>query len=341
MGGGIAQLALQSGFTVYLQDLDDKILNRAHARISRGLEKKDQSPLLARLHSRTKIAELNSADCAIEAALEDLEVKRKVFRDLEKALPPDALLATNTSSLSVNAVAEGLRFPERVLGLHFFNPPPVMKLVELIPAKGTAPEAVEAADALAKAMGKTVVRAADSPGFVANRVSRPFYLVAMRLLEAGKGTPAALDRAVREGGGLKMGPFELIDFIGLDVNLAISRVVYEGLGKPPHLAPEKVQAELVRRGCLGRKSGSGFYVYGGDEGPKENPALKEIVPGYGRETVDGGEVLRAVVRGVIEEANHAYAQGVASREDIDLVMRLGMNWPRGPFEWEAQLGSKG
>lgn len=333
MGSGIAQLALQSGLSVFLHDEQEAALTRAHARISRGLEKKGQITALSRLHFKKELAELNSADCAIEAAPEDLALKTRIFRELDRAFPANCLLATNTSSLSVSEIARAAKHPERVVGLHFFNPPPVMKLVEVVPALQSAPVTVAAAMALARAMGKTPVKAKDSPGFIANRVSRPFYFVAMRMLEAGEGTAASIDRAMREKGGFKMGPFELMDFIGLDVNLAIARTVFEGLGRPDNLAALRLEEELVKRGALGRKTGAGFYVYGGDA-PVENPVLKELVgPGAAAAPLAPEAVVDRIVSGVVAEANRAYAEEVASREEIDTVMKIGMSWPRGPFEW--------
>jgi len=336
MGAGIAQLALQAGLTVYLYDADEKSLSRAHARISRGLEKKGQIAFLSRLHFKNSLKELNSADCAIEAAPESMEIKHKIFKELDKHFPKDCLLATNTSSLSVSEIAKVARHPERVVGLHFFNPPPVMKLVEVIPAQQSAPETVAAATALATAMGKVPVKAKDSPGFIANRVSRPYYLVAMEMLEAGKGSVIGIDKAMREAGGFKMGPFELMDFIGLDVNLAIARTVFEGLGRPENLRALRIEEELVKRGQLGRKAAKGFYLYG-EEKPVENPVLKEILAGVKADALPPAEVVGNIVGGVIKEANRAYAEEVASREEIDTVMKIGMSWPKGPFEWEKQI----
>lgn len=344
MGAGIAQLALHSGLSVFLYDADEKALSRAHAKISRGLEKRGQSVYLARLHFKNTLKELNSADCAIEAAPENLEIKHKIFHELSRAFPKDCLLATNTSSLSVSEIAKAAAHPERVVGLHFFNPPPIMKLVEVVPAKQSAEETVAAATALAQAMGKTPVRAKDSPGFIANRVSRPFYTAAMEMLERGEGTPSSIDRAMREQGHFKMGPFELMDFIGLDVNVAIARVVFEGLGQPQNLRALRVEEELVKRGCLGKKNSKGFYVYGGEDGPEENPVLKDIVPSpsplphAGADARRAGEgIVRMIVGGVIKEANRAYAEEVASRDEIDTVMKIGMSWPKGPFEWEREF----
>jgi len=344
MGSGIAQVALESGFSVFLYDADEKALLRAHAKISRGLEKRGQSTYLARLHFKRELAELNSADCAIEAAPENLPLKQRIFRDLDRCFARDCLLATNTSSLSVTAIASAARHAERVLGLHFFNPPPVMKLVEVVCARQTSQQALEAATALAQAMGKTPVRVKDLPGFIANRVSQPFYLVALRLLEAGEANLSAIDAAVRSG-DFKMGPFELMDFIGLDVHLAIAKTVFEGLRRPDNLRTLGLEEELVRRGFLGRKSGAGFYLYKDQEQPwPENPVVREILSESGREgsqTPGQGlaaqEILRRVVQGVIDECNRAYAEDVASREEMDLAMKLGMAWPKGPFEWDREL----
>ena len=262
MGAGIAGVAAQSGFDVALVEPDPAAQQKARAGAGERVQFYDTVP--------TGL----DVEIAIEAVTERLDVKRAIFAELAKALGPQALLATNTSSLSVSEIAEGVDRPERVLGLHFFNPPGAMKLVEIVRGDETSDDSVERARAIAERFGKTAVVTADTPGFIVNRVARPFYLQAMRAYDAGVGTLEELDLLAR-GAGFRMGPFELMDLIGLDVNLATSDSIYERTGAA-RLKPVELQRDLVRAGKLGRKTGAGFYDYSGgvpkhDDAPPKPP----------------------------------------------------------------------
>ncbi|HEY7702149.1 MAG TPA: 3-hydroxyacyl-CoA dehydrogenase NAD-binding domain-containing protein, partial [Candidatus Limnocylindrales bacterium] len=277
MGAGIGQVALEADWEVVLHDVDADAIERATARIRDGLGRRaaklDLDPdsidawtdgRLDRLrHAHLLDGLATQASLIVEAALEDLELKRTVFRALDAEADPDVILATNTSALSITAIAEATERPERVIGLHFFNPVPLMALVEVVPGARTAETIVTTAERIVREWGKTPVRCADRPGFIVNRVNRPFTIEALRILEEGSASVQTIDDAMREA-GFPMGPFELMDLAGLDVNLAAARAVWEGLGRPERLRPSPVQARLVAAGRLGRKAGRGFYAY--DEG---------------------------------------------------------------------------
>lgn len=263
MGAGIAFVAAQGGYQVQLIDPDERGLNKARERIAKDAARAGDAAIGDRVTYLFEIPSASEAMMAIEAVPEVFDLKRAVFLKLESALSATALIATNTSSLAVNDLADTLRHPERALGLHFFNPPAAMKLVEVIAADATSEEALAVADAFVKSIGKTGVEAADTPGFIVNRVARPFYLQAMRAYERGVGTPADLD-ALARAAGFRMGPFELMDLIGLDINHATTVSVFERLGAP-RLEPVPMQRAMVESGALGRKSGMGFYDYSAGE----------------------------------------------------------------------------
>ena len=285
MGAGIAQVCLEGGWRVALHDSVAGATDRARERIREGLARRasksgvDADTLddwvdgrLAQLRVATDPADAAAnAHLVIEAVVEDLEVKRRLFADLEDAAEPDAILATNTSALSVTAIAEAVSRPERVVGLHFFNPAPVLPLVEVVAGKRSASWAVERAAGIVEGWGKTPIQVADAPGFIVNRVNRPFTLEPLRLLRSGAGTIESIDGALTAA-GFPMGPFALMDLIGIDVNLAAARGLFEAMGRPPRLRPSPIQEELVAASRLGRKAGEGFYRYG--EGRRQGPAAR-------------------------------------------------------------------
>jgi 3-hydroxybutyryl-CoA dehydrogenase len=259
MGVGIAYVAARGGYDVELIEPDPAARERAQARIAKDAARGGEIDTLARVKVRDAIPERSDALLAIEAVPERLDLKRAIFAALDRALGPNALLATNTSSLSVSEVAQATSAPERVVGLHFFNPPAAMKLVEIVETGASSDDAIERARAFVERIGKTGVLCADTPGFIVNRVARPFYLQSMRALELQVAAIEELD-ALARGVGFRMGPFELMDLIGIDVNLAVSESIYERL-ESGRLEPRPVQRALVAEGRLGRKSGAGFYVY--------------------------------------------------------------------------------
>ncbi len=341
MGAGIAQLALENGHEVVVHDVDEAAIERGRARVREGLVRRatrldldddstDEwvSGRLAALRDAHSLDAVGAeAEVVIEAALEDLELKRAIFRALGAAAAPDVILATNTSALSVAAIAEATIRRERVMGLHFFNPAPVIPLVEVVVAPATDPDLAERAFALMVAWGKTPVRCTDTPGFIVNRVNRPFTLEALRILETGAASIEEIDAAVRAG-GFPMGPFELMDLVGIDVNLAAARAVWDRLGRPDRLRPSSIQADLVAEGRLGRKMGSGFYRYADDR------RAEATSTGSSRASarLTGAEILDRILSAVDAEARSALDEGVATADDIDLALRAGARHPIGPFE---------
>jgi len=270
MGSGIAYVAATSGFPVLLNDLSDERIHSAIRHIQSLLTKAVEKNLItsstadeAMLRIRTcqQIADLSPSTIVIEAAVEELDVKKEIFRQLDATCTPDAILTTNTSSLSVTEIASATRLPERVAGMHFFNPPHAMKLVEIVKGHLTTEHTIRSLADLAHTFGKVPVIVQDTPGFVVNRIARPFYLEALRLLGEGVSTVEEIDRIVRLEGGFKMGPFELMDLIGIDVNYAVTKSVYEQFFHEPRFRPHPIQQRMVRAGMLGRKTGKGFYEY--------------------------------------------------------------------------------
>ncbi|MFE4639516.1 3-hydroxyacyl-CoA dehydrogenase [Streptomyces sp. NPDC056652] len=454
MGQGIAQVALVAGHPVRLYDAvpgrAEQAATTLAGRLDRLVEKGrldavTRDAARARLHPAQDLAELADAALVVEAVLEELAVKRDLFAALEDIVADDCLLATNTSSLSVTAVAGALRHPGRFMGLHFFNPAPLLPLVEVVSGFATDEKAAERAHATALAWGKKPVRCADTPGFIVNRVARPFYAEALRVYEERAADPATIDAVLRECGGFRMGPFELTDLIGQDVNEAVTRSVWESFFQDPKFTPSLAQRRLVESGRLGRKSGRGWYAYGEDPtpqaaahtaGPEKAPAsvvvrgellaadalpgliekagigvtrMEDAVPGYPGwiELSDGtrlfladgsaaddagmpvihfdlaldyreatrialapaarvpeaalkeavglfqalgkdvsvigdipGLIVARTVAMLVDFALDAAARRVAAPEDIDLAMRLGVNYPRGPLDWGDRLGAR-
>lgn len=270
MGGGIAQLAARAGLDVILHDSVPAAVHRAVERITADfrasagkgkISATEATQGLARIHPCKAFNELGAADIVIEAAIEDLAVKREIFRALDSIVGPRTILATNTSSLSITAIASLTKTPETVVGMHFFNPPTVMALVEVVRGDRTSDETTSAVRELALRLKKTPVVCRDTPGFIVNRVARPFYGEALRLLGEGVGTVEQIDAILTRAGGFRMGPFALMDLIGIDVNYAVTQSVYEQFFHEPRFRPHPIQRRMVEAGLLGRKTGKGFYTY--------------------------------------------------------------------------------
>jgi 3-hydroxybutyryl-CoA dehydrogenase len=335
MGTGIAQVALEAGETVVLHDVDGRALGRARDRVRSGLLRwatrsgsSDQhadvlvAECLDRLRTTDALREVaEGSSLVIEAALEELGIKRSIFRVLDASAPVDAVLATNTSALSVTAISEAAIHRERVLGLHFFNPVPRMSLVEVAVTEATAPAVVGSAEARMATWGKTTVRCADSPGFIVNRVNRPFTIEALRMLEAGEASVVEIDAAMRDR-GYPMGPFELMDLVGLDVNLAAARGVWEALGRPDRLRPSPIQEQLVAAGRLGRKAGRGFYRHDGD---RRGPVEADFAGAEGQPR--RADIAGRIEQAVAAEARRAAGEGIATMDAIELALRLGTGRP--------------
>ncbi|NUB44587.1 3-hydroxybutyryl-CoA dehydrogenase [Fertoebacter nigrum] len=328
MGLGIAQVYAAAGNRVIVTDADSAVRDAALGRVRDACAlrvaagKMQPAAMAAMLRSITladAVAGLAGTDLVIEAVVEKLAVKQALFRQVEAV--SGAVLATNTSSLSVAAMADALARPDRVLGLHFFNPAPVMKLVELVGLPGTAPEALALARSVTEAAGKTVVACADRPGFIVNRCARPYYGEALALLEEGR-SPGEIDAAMT-GAGYRLGPFALIDLIGADINLAATEGLLAGMAGHPRYHVFQALRDQVARGDLGRKTGRGF-VQGG--APQAVPA-------------DADALALRIEAALVNEACWLLAEGGVDREGIDTALRLGLNFPRGPFEMLAAHGA--
>jgi 3-hydroxybutyryl-CoA dehydrogenase len=424
MGAGIAQLACLGRFDTYLHDPVPAALERGanelRDALTRGAERGRWSAsaaeaAAARLREAPRLEDITDCQLVIEAAPENLELKRTLFAKLAELCGPQAILATNTSSLSVTAIAAGIERPDRICGMHFFNPPPRMRLVEVVAGDETSEETLRVAAEAARAMGRDPIRAADGIGFVANRAARPFMLEPLRLLGQRISSHDQIDRIVRIGGGFRMGPFELVDLVGVDVNFEVAKSFWEQSFHEPRWQPHPIQERMVAAGRLGRKAGRGYYDYGAGPHRPDDPRPPEAEqqarhqdaesqriegPGFTALSVEGGSLARLdpggtavgyvalptlaeaplveIVSGrrttpdalgaagrhfaglgkhvecvladapglvlgrvlcqIVNEAHFAVQEGVGTAEDVDTAMRLGFNWPRGPFEWAEAIG---
>ncbi len=339
MGTGIAQVALMAGNELYVYDSRPEALTQSHSKISADLVKlRDKGKIdvaqsvmiLDKLYFIDKLEECANAELVIEAIVENLEIKKDLFSKLESIVSKECILASNTSSLSITSIAGTVNNPERVIGIHFFNPAPIMKLVEVIPAIQTNPAITNKVVDIIKSFGKVTVLAKDTPGFIVNRIARPYYSESIRILEEGIAEIQTIDWALTELGGFKMGPFTLMDFIGNDVNYMVTESVWSACYYEPRYKPSFTQKRLVEAGYLGKKSGRGYYKY------QEEVVQKEIT----KDTVLGNEIVSRVVTMLINEAADAWYYGIASKEDIDLAMTIGVNYPKGLLSWGAEWGAE-
>jgi 3-hydroxybutyryl-CoA dehydrogenase len=351
MGAGIAQVCLHAGHEVLLYDVDHAAIERGRARIADGFRRlvergrlPDDAParLIGGLRDAHTLEGLAAeSDFVIEAALEDLDLKRTIFRALGTGARRDTLLASNTSALSVSAIGEASGVADRTLGLHFFNPAPVMPLVEVVAGEATSPSTLSAGAKFVEELGKTAIICRDAPGFVVNRVNRPFTLEALRMLEAGEAGVEAIDAALTAA-GYPMGPFALMDLVGIDVNYAVARALYEAFEQPVRFRPSPIQQALVDAGRLGRKSGEGFYRYAEGDTPAVSGRLAEAgVAGVTGNHLAAEEIVGRIELAIINEAYLAAGESVAEPGDIDRALKLGANHPLGPFERAGALGLRG
>ncbi|MBP6389451.1 MAG: 3-hydroxybutyryl-CoA dehydrogenase [Flavobacteriales bacterium] len=340
MGSGIAQVAAQAGHVCFLYDSRSDAVDRAsdalkatiHKLVQKGkFTAEEGAGIIGRVKPAHDLKDLSGCGLVIEAIIEDLQVKRKLFAELEPLLSTDGILATNTSSLSVTAIAAACAKPERVIGLHFFNPAPLLPLVEVVPGLATSAENRERSAALMTAWGKTPVVCKDTPGFIVNRVARPFYGESIRIYEEGIADMPTIDHAMKSIGGFKMGPFELMDLIGNDINFTVTRTVWESFFYDPRYKPSFTQQRQVEAGWLGRKTRRGYYAYG------EKGQMVAGQPTTSNQQLLEGICWRVLVM-LINEAADALHFGIASREDIDLAMTKGVNYPKGLLRWADEMG---
>jgi len=337
MGSGIAQVASTAGHPVILYDVSAEALEKSRSSLEKIMDRliekgrisaAESEALQQRISYTQELSDMADAGLVIEAIVENIAVKKKVFAELENLVDVSTILASNTSSLPIAAIAAACKQPERVIGIHFFNPAPLMKLVEIIPAVQTSAGVMDNAKKRIDAWGKVTVVAKDTPGFIVNRVARPFYGESLRILEEGKADVPTIDWALTELGGFRMGPFTLMDYIGHDVNYTVTETVFEAFFYDPRYKPSFTQKRLAQAGYLGRKSGRGFYQYGegaANPEPVEDKAL-------------GQAIVDRVVTMLINEAADALFLNVASRDHIDLAMTKGVNYPKGLLRWADEIG---
>ena len=337
MGSGIAQVAASAGHSVVLFDTNADALSLSKSKLANVMDRlvekgrltsEEAQEIQNRISYADHMESLSESGIIIEAIIENLDVKKGVFSSIESLVSKDCILASNTSSLSITSIASACERSERVLGIHFFNPAPLMPLVEIIPAIQTADEITDEARNIIDSWKKITVLAKDTPGFIVNRVARPFYGEAIRILEEGIADVATIDWAMKEIGGFKMGPFELTDYIGHDVNYVVTETVFKAFFFDPRYKPSFTQKRLVEAGRLGRKSGQGFYDYSQDAvNPKPNT-----------DEALGTEIVNRITAMLINEAIDALFLNIASAKDIDLAMTKGVNYPKGLLAWADEKG---
>ena len=341
MGTGIGQIAVQNGCHVVYYDSFPGATDRSKASIEKifnrlaekgKITSQQKEAMLGRMRWSADLDAVSGADLVVEAVIEDLDVKKDLFAKVEPLLRSDAWLCTNTSSLSIAALSSGLTHPERFGGLHFFNPAPLMPLVEVVPGVKTGDDFTETMEALMLEWGKVPVVAKDTPGFIVNKVARPFYSEAIKLYEEGVASAAEIDAAVKSI-GFRMGPFELTDLIGHDVNYTVTETVWSQFFYDPRFRPSITQKRLKEAGLFGRKTGRGFYNYASgmdaavvaQEEVEIDPLLSE-------------KIVERILCLIINEALDAVWQGIASPENVDLAMTKGVNYPKGPIQWGREMG---
>ncbi|MBB4808204.1 3-hydroxybutyryl-CoA dehydrogenase [Chryseobacterium defluvii] len=337
MGIGIAQVAATAGCKVVVYDAQGPQIDKALSGLEKTLQKLVEKTKISQekateirnnISKAENLQDLKDSDLVIEAIIENKEIKTKVFTELENYVSEDCIIGSNTSSISITSLGAELKKPERFIGIHFFNPAPLMPLVEVIPSLVTEKSLAEKMYNLMKEWGKVPVIAKDIPGFIVNRIARPYYGEALRIVEENIATPQQVDEAMRTLGNFKMGPFELMDLIGVDVNFAVTTTVYKDYFYDPKYKPSLLQQRMSEAKLHGRKTGKGFYDYNeGDENPvaQKDDALYQ-------------QIFLRIISMLINEAVEAKRLGVANDEDIELAMQKGVNYPKGLLNWGKEIG---
>jgi len=336
MGVGIAQIAATKGHEVCLYDSSHEAVKTAENKLKKILDRlvekerissKENEAVLEKINFSNSLENIKGSELVVEAIIEDLGIKQKVFTEIENLVDDNCIIASNTSSLSIASIASSCKKAERVVGIHFFNPAPLMPLVEIIPAVQTSKETLNKAKSIIDSWEKLTVIAKDTPGFIVNRVARPFYGEAIRIYEEGVADFSTIDWIMREIGGFRMGPFELMDYIGNDVNYSVTETVFAAFYFDQRYKPSFTQKRMKEAGYLGKKSGRGYYDYSSKNKPK---------PNQDREL--GKKILWRILSMLINEAADALFLKIASREDIDLAMTKGVNYPKGLLAWADEIG---
>lgn len=335
MGSGIAQVAATAGCSVKIYDTNSEALSRSQSILGKTLsmllekgkiDASEKERIGKSISYVNTLEDLSDADLIIEAIVENLEIKRKLFSELEAIVAENTILASNTSSLSIASIASSVQKSDRVIGIHFFNPAPLMQLVEVVPAVQTSAEVLDETVAIISGWKKVVAVAKDTPGFIVNRVARPFYGEALRIYEEGQTDFATIDWAMKTFGGFRMGPFELMDFIGHDVNYVVTETVFAAFYFDPRYKPSFTQKRLLEAGFLGRKSGRGFYNY------------SQEIPAPIQDETLGKQIFERVLAMLINDAADALFLNIASAQDIDNAMTKGVNYPKGLLAWADEMG---
>jgi len=337
MGSGIAQVAASNGCQVTIVDSSQPALENSKSKlksilnrlVEKGKINEEQSKsILACIHWTAKMDEISNSNMVIEAIVENLEIKQNLFSEMESLVSDICILATNTSSLSVSKIASVCKLKSRIMGVHFFNPVPLMKLVEVIPTEETDKKLLSEVKSSLEGWGKSVVTAKDTPGFIVNRVARPFYSEALKIYEEGLADFATIDWAMKEFGGFRMGPFELMDYIGNDVNYSATKAVYDGTNHDPRYKPSPIQKKLMDEGLLGRKSGRGYFDY----------SESAVNPEPNKDKKLGKKIFNRILTMLINAAVDALNGAIATRDDIDTAMTTGVNYPKGLLKWADDIG---
>ena len=335
MGSGIAQIAATKGHKVCLYDSFDGAIENAQEKLDKILNrlvekerisKQEKENILSRINFTKDIKNIKGSGLVIEAIIENLEIKQKTFKEIEGLVDTECIIASNTSSLSIASIAGACQRAERVIGIHFFNPAPLMPLVEIIPAVQTTEKTLNRARKTIDDWGKVTVIAKDTPGFIVNRVARPFYGEALRIYEEGIADFATIDWSLKELGDFRMGPFELMDYIGNDINYTVTETVFTAFYYDSRYKPSFTQKRMMEAGYLGRKSGKGYYDYSKD------------LPEGNQDRVLGKRILWRILSMLINEAADALFLNIATKEDIDLAMTKGVNYPKGLLQWADEIG---
>jgi len=337
MGSGIAQVAASNGCQVTIVDSSQPAIEYSQSKLKsilnrlvekEKLNEEQSKSILAGIHWTTKMKKISYSFLVIEAIVENIEIKQELFSKMESLVSDDCILATNTSSLSVSKIASVCKLKSRIMGIHFFNPVPLMKLVEVIPTEETDKKLLLEVKSSLEGWGKSVVTAKDTPGFIVNRVARPFYGEALKIYEEGIADFATIDWAMKEYGGFRMGPFELMDYIGNDINYTATKAVYDGTNHDPRYKSSPTQKKMMDEGLLGRKSGEGYFDYSESAVNPEPQKNEEL----------GRKIFSRILAMLINAAADALNTSIATRDDIDTAMTTGVNYPKGLLKWADEIG---